>query len=91
MLGRSIPIREALVHPIQISEVKDMKTDVLQALKASFSKKDFEPCRFNCILRKKNCIDFEFLSITFPLKYKNKVIFHFSFPNDFSTHFFEIL
>jgi hypothetical protein len=44
MLDRSIPIREALVHPIWISEVKDMKTDVLQALKAFLSKKDFEPC-----------------------------------------------
>jgi hypothetical protein len=44
MLGRSIPIREALVHPIQISEVKDMKTDVLQALRAFLSKKDFESC-----------------------------------------------
>ena len=44
MVGRSIPIREALGHPIQISEVKDMKTDVVQALKASLSKKDFEPC-----------------------------------------------
>jgi hypothetical protein len=34
MLNRSIPIREALVHSIPISEVKDMKSDVLQALKA---------------------------------------------------------
>jgi hypothetical protein len=37
MLDRSIPIRKALVHSILISEVKDMKSDVLQALKASFS------------------------------------------------------
>jgi hypothetical protein len=34
MLDRSIPSREALV-----SEVKDMKSDVLQALKASHSEK----------------------------------------------------
>jgi hypothetical protein len=34
MLNRSIP-KEALVHSIPISEVKDMKSDVLQALKAS--------------------------------------------------------
>jgi hypothetical protein len=40
MLDRSIPVREALVHSIPISEVKDMKSDVLQALKAShFEKK----------------------------------------------------
>jgi hypothetical protein len=37
MLERSIPTREALVHSIPISEVKDMKSDVLQALKASLS------------------------------------------------------
>jgi hypothetical protein len=41
MLDRSIPTREALVHSIPISEVK---SDVLQALKASLSKKNFEPC-----------------------------------------------
>jgi hypothetical protein len=34
MLDRSIPTREALVHSIPISEVKDVTTDVLQALKA---------------------------------------------------------
>jgi hypothetical protein len=40
MLDRSIPTREALVHSIPISEVKDMKSDVLRALKAShFEKK----------------------------------------------------
>jgi hypothetical protein len=44
MLDRSIPTREALVHSIPISEVKDMKSDVLQALKAFLSKKNFEPC-----------------------------------------------
>jgi hypothetical protein len=37
MLNRSIPIREALVHSIPISEVKDMKSDALQALKAFLS------------------------------------------------------
>jgi hypothetical protein len=44
MLDRSIPTREALVHSIPISEVKDMKSDVLQALKESLSEKNFEPC-----------------------------------------------
>jgi hypothetical protein len=39
MLDRSICTREALVHSIPISEVKDMKSDVLRALKASLSKK----------------------------------------------------
>jgi hypothetical protein len=39
MLDRSIPTRDALVHSIPISEVKDMKSDVLQVLKASLSKK----------------------------------------------------
>ena len=34
MLDRSIPTREALVHSIPISEVKDMTSDVLWALKA---------------------------------------------------------
>jgi hypothetical protein len=31
MLDRSIPTKKALVHSILISEVKDMKNDVLQA------------------------------------------------------------
>jgi hypothetical protein len=44
MLDRSIPTRDALVHSIPISEAKDMKSDVLWALKASLSKKNFEPC-----------------------------------------------
>jgi hypothetical protein len=35
MLDRSIPTSEALVHSIPISEVKDMKSDVLRGLKAS--------------------------------------------------------
>jgi hypothetical protein len=40
ILDRSIPTREALVHSIPTSEVKDMKSDVLWALKASpFEKK----------------------------------------------------
>jgi hypothetical protein len=39
MLDRSIPTREALVHSILISEVKDMKSDVLQAGKASLFRK----------------------------------------------------
>jgi hypothetical protein len=44
MLDRSIPTREALVHSILISDVKDMKSDVLRALTASLSEKNFEPC-----------------------------------------------
>jgi hypothetical protein len=39
MLDRSIPTREALVHSILISEVKDMKINVLRALKGSLSEK----------------------------------------------------
>jgi hypothetical protein len=39
MLDRSIPTREALVYSNPISKVKDMKSDVLLALKASLSKK----------------------------------------------------
>jgi hypothetical protein len=39
MLDRSIPTRDPLVHSILINEVKDMKNDVLRALKASLSKK----------------------------------------------------
>jgi hypothetical protein len=35
--------RQALFHSIPISEVKDMKSDVLWALKASHSKKNVEP------------------------------------------------
>jgi hypothetical protein len=33
-LDRSIPTREALVHSIPICELKNMTSDVLQALKA---------------------------------------------------------
>jgi hypothetical protein len=44
MLDRSIPTRKALVHSIPINEMKDMKSDVLWALKGSLSKKNFEPC-----------------------------------------------
>jgi hypothetical protein len=44
MLDRSIPTKEALVHSIPISEVKDMKSDVLWALMAFLSEKSFEPC-----------------------------------------------
>jgi hypothetical protein len=34
MLDRAVHTREALVHSIPISEVKDMKSDILQAWKA---------------------------------------------------------
>jgi hypothetical protein len=40
MLDRSIPTREASVHSIPISEVKDMKSDVLRVLKAALSEKE---------------------------------------------------
>jgi hypothetical protein len=39
MLNRSISTREALIHSILISEVKDMKNNVLRALKACHSEK----------------------------------------------------
>jgi hypothetical protein len=39
MLDRSIPTRKALVHSIPISEVIDMKSEVLQALKGFLSEK----------------------------------------------------
>jgi hypothetical protein len=39
MLNRSIPTKEALVHSIPITEVKDMQSDVLRALKASLFEK----------------------------------------------------
>jgi hypothetical protein len=39
MLDRSIHTREALVHSIPISDVKDMKSDVLRALKGFLSEK----------------------------------------------------
>jgi hypothetical protein len=39
MVDRSIRTRKALVHSIPISEVKDMKSDVLRALKGFLSEK----------------------------------------------------
>jgi hypothetical protein len=39
MLDRSIPTRKALVHFIPICEVKDIKSNVLWAVKASLSQK----------------------------------------------------
>ena len=49
MLDRSIPTRKALVHSIPSSEVKDLKSDVFRALKASlFLKKTLNlVCRLN--------------------------------------------
>jgi hypothetical protein len=45
MLDRSIPTRKALDHFFPISEMKDMKSNVLRALKACHSEeKNFEPC-----------------------------------------------
>jgi hypothetical protein len=44
MVERSIHTRKPLIHSIPISEVKDMKSDVLRALKGFLSeKKNFEP------------------------------------------------
>jgi hypothetical protein len=40
ILDRSIRTRKALVHSIPISEVKDMKSDILRALKGSLFKLD---------------------------------------------------
>jgi hypothetical protein len=39
MVDRSIHSRKALVHSLPISEVKDMKSDFLRALKDLFLKK----------------------------------------------------
>jgi hypothetical protein len=39
MLDGSIPTREAWIHSIPISEVKDMTSDGSRALKASLSEK----------------------------------------------------
>jgi hypothetical protein len=39
MVDRFLHTWKALVHSIQISEVKDLKSDVLRALKASFFEK----------------------------------------------------
>jgi hypothetical protein len=49
MVDRSIHTRKALVHSVPISEVKDMKSDVLQVLEASlFYKKTLNlVCRLN--------------------------------------------
>jgi hypothetical protein len=65
MLDRSIPTRKALVHYIPISEVKDMKSD----MKASLFEKILWTLFTGSILiifTKENCVDFEFLSATFP-------------------------
>jgi hypothetical protein len=52
MLEKSIPTRKALVHSIPISEVKDMKSDVLRALKESLSEK--KPLNLVCGLNFNN-------------------------------------
>jgi hypothetical protein len=44
MVDRSKHTRKALIHSILISEVRDMKSDVLHALKGFLSEKNFEPC-----------------------------------------------
>jgi hypothetical protein len=84
MLDRSIPTREALVHSIPISEVKDMKSDVLQAQFKQFS-------------RMKNCIDFEFPFATYPplglnffLKFISNSVFPFITYPFLLIDFFEV-
>jgi hypothetical protein len=76
MLNRSIPIREALVHSIPISEVKDMKSDVLWALMASLSEKKIEPYLQPLSNSIFPFITYPFLLIDF-LKYKNQVFLIF--------------
>jgi hypothetical protein len=58
MLDRSIPSREALVHSIQISEVIDMKTEVLQALKGSLSEEKKLCTSFEALLSLKSSNNF---------------------------------
>jgi hypothetical protein len=68
VLNRSIPTRKALVHSIPITEVKDMKSDILQALDASLSKNFFELDFLSSILtifKKENSIVFKLLPTTF--------------------------
>jgi hypothetical protein len=84
MLDRSIPTRKAL-NSIPISEVKDMKSDVLRALKASIFEKNFEPClraQFKQFSRKKNCIHLAFLSATFPPLGSTFFKFHLKFVSN---------
>jgi hypothetical protein len=52
MLDRSIPTRKVLVHSIPISEVKDMKSVVLWALKCV--------CKLRCT---KNAITMHYFSV----------------------------
>jgi hypothetical protein len=69
MLDRSVSTWEALVHSILIDEVKNMTSDVLQALSAFLSEKKlwtFFAGSILTIFKKKNCIDFGFLFATFP-------------------------
>jgi hypothetical protein len=87
MLDRSIPTKEALVHFIPISEVKDMRSDVLRALKGSLSKKKTLNLvcglNFNNFQERKIAWTFEFLSATFPplgLKKKLKFVSNSVFP-----------
>ena len=44
ILDRSIYTKEPLIHSILISEVKDMKCDVLQAIMGCFLENNFELC-----------------------------------------------
>jgi hypothetical protein len=70
MLDTSIPTWKDLFHSIPINEVKDMKSDVLRALKISLSEKKTLNLvcglNFNNFHQKEYRINFEFLSATFP-------------------------
>jgi hypothetical protein len=86
MLDRSIPTRKALVHSIPISEVKDMKSDVLRATKKNFIDFEFLDATFPPLgskkIRNSLAIPFFLSSHTHSyllilLKYKNQVFFQF--------------
>jgi hypothetical protein len=74
-----------------------MKSDVLWALKASHSEKNFEPylrAQFKQFSREKNCTDFAFLSATFPLLGSTILKFHLRFvgiPFFLSSHILSYL
>jgi hypothetical protein len=80
MLDRSISTREALVHSIWISEVKDMKSDVLRALKGSYFEKKLWTLFAGSILTIFKKEEFRRLCISFcNISTIGTVIFKFSF------------
>jgi hypothetical protein len=44
ILNRYVPKKKTLIHSIWIGEVKEMKRNVLCAVKASYLRNDFNPC-----------------------------------------------